>query len=367
LLGLGGYADLSFAQDAAATPRGTSSAEETCASLVGAEICQGQLAHRLGKICDGDKPSQAFALPYDDTLIATVPDVERTPAGEAFDGALDAIITAFDERGFVRDHAQLATRDGSANSEKLAKNDCPGVIVFRPSPQSFTRADARESEQTPKFVLIVGENWHSGIAMKTLNHALELVEKLRPLPRILGPYYSASADSLLGVVTPGCDRHGRSNIEGVECPVASGSMSSDSAIWRLREYGFASYRSLVASQRDRKKEVSWWRRHTLMGSVSSETAESAALNGNDGRERSRQQLMDNPRPASCSPNQPIDPLENYASLRLMGTTFGVRDNCFPFAKELVFPGNLSALRAASELKGHKEHADAADQSGERST
>ncbi len=139
-------------------------------------------------------------------LIATVPDPKDTRLDHQFDRALDAIRRAVEAAGYYFDRFWLpwdrskAAALADPKTAQMATRNLrePGVILFR------------HSEQKKLLLLfLVGETQTGGIHRAAFQSALRQIEELprrvgamtegtaeeRPL-RILGPYFSSSADSL---------------------------------------------------------------------------------------------------------------------------------------------------------------------------
>jgi hypothetical protein len=326
----------------------------TCSELLYDEIAPSQVAEQFLNVggANAENDRRNFRLPAAATLIAALPDVDRTPAGEAFDGALDALVSGMEKARYIRDHARLQRDGASGPSGKLYRQHCPGIILFRPRPSA---GDLSSSGTGKAFVILtVGENWHSGIDRLQFRSALQAVQFEDAPLAILGPYYSASAQGFIHEIDRLTPR--------LNLIAASGSMSSDAAIEQIQlKQPDLQFRSFTSTQTERRRALYDWRKKTRGEPLA------------DGRQSDVSAVDWWPvykdpaqaRPADFCQATPNCPLTHIAALRLQGTTFGLPDSSntkFRFDEELVFPGNLVALRiateASSEGDGSKSSSDA---------
>src|SRR6266508_1144202 len=163
-----------------------------------------EVENRRGDYC-GIKSafsSKASKLGYKkiDYLIATVPDPIDTRLDHQFDRALDAIRQAIESADYTFDRFWLPWGKSKTAAPPISPTDQrtaqmatrhlrdPGVILFRDS-----------GSKKLLLLFLVGETSTGGIHRGAFQTALQQIEELplqkKPL-RILGPYFSGSADSL---------------------------------------------------------------------------------------------------------------------------------------------------------------------------
>src|SRR6266511_2952613 len=146
--------------------------------------------------------SKASKLGYKkiDYLIAPVPDPIDTRLDHQFDRALDAIRQAIESADYTFDRFWLPWGKSKTAAPPISPTDQrtaqmatrhlrdPGVILFRDS-----------GSKKLLLLFLVGETSTGGIHRGAFQTALQQIEELplqkKPL-RILGPYFSGSADSL---------------------------------------------------------------------------------------------------------------------------------------------------------------------------
>ncbi|MET0391249.1 MAG: hypothetical protein ABW321_35075, partial [Polyangiales bacterium] len=192
----------------------------------------------------------------DEVMLATLPDLTRVPAGETFDSALEALRTGMDSLGYVRDRVVLPAEAATGTRRALFDHHCPGVLIFRQFPASARKDPTHSAKQTAAWpaaiaVLTVGESWSSGLDLEAMRTALGLVKRDAGSLRVLGPYYSASAESFVQAT--------RAAPAELQLTVRSGSMAVESMACAVQKNPRTSdFRTFAANLDLRRKTLCEW-------------------------------------------------------------------------------------------------------------
>jgi hypothetical protein len=142
-------------------------------------------------------------------IIATLPDPLHTHFSLSFDRNAEAIQQAAQDEGYFYDSSWLPWEteekplvllddQGKADKEKKAREEQPGVLLFRG--KSNSQGKPADDPYTGLAVFIVGEEPTRGIHKTQFRNAVDWIAALTPSPshqvKILGPNFSGSLPSL---------------------------------------------------------------------------------------------------------------------------------------------------------------------------
>src|ERR1700739_1342414 len=179
--------------------------------------------------------SQAWRLPpHIQFIVATLPDPLHTHLNLQFDRTIEAIQQAAQDEGYTYDSSWLpwkqsaegySSRSDEIEEEKetLRRENCPGPILFRKSPQLPGTQQpsienlSRELYNLPYyeglFVFLVGEKPTTGLNRIQWDNALGWIDKNGDSSsreqglRILGPTFSGSVPSVVRSVIEGSKQY----------------------------------------------------------------------------------------------------------------------------------------------------------------
>ncbi len=180
----------------------------------------GEIAALVDRYLDktpGQEPVQWKLPPGTHIILATVPDPLHTHLNLQFDRTMDAIQQAAQDEYFTYDSSWLPwnarTTEYSSREDKDKEEDathrrelCPGLILFRHSTHSTTKADGYDDTYTQGlFVFLVAEQPTTGVNRTQWDNALGWIESHIDVNRkdsdrtlrILGPTFSGSAPSVV--------------------------------------------------------------------------------------------------------------------------------------------------------------------------
>lgn len=186
-------------------------------------------------------------------LIVTVPDPIDSRGDWGFDAALQSIRRAHERSGFVLDRFWLPWLDDRrllrAGTASEIRRRSPGVLLFRSSGEA----------ESLRLVFLVGEVPTAGVHPEALKTALDtwlaLTEGGRPRTmmdqriRLVAPYHSGAAPSVIHVLHDWWTRHG---LTACDFDVVSGTATSANLVQSFRESAIR-FRRTIHSDADKQR------------------------------------------------------------------------------------------------------------------